>query len=212
LGGFSSADSAQLLGLPPSAIEKYTRSAVVRLARLNRYKEEQMDHQNVEHRTIEHLAYQLWLERGRPDGSPDEDWFLAGRELGKDRVDKTSTSGQATPSSTDATPISDEGLILTIHMLRLCSVKSVAEAQSENWVSCIARAFCRAAKAGGALVCGVMTAVGADPKAGMKYAKTSARRRRLSSPSSSTSLACTVPPSFSATPTRRASLATSCHC
>ena len=33
------------------------------------------------------------------------------------------------------------------------------------------QAFCRAARAGGARVCGVMTAVGADPKAGMKYAK-----------------------------------------
>ncbi|HWM65535.1 MAG TPA: NAD(P)H-binding protein [Steroidobacteraceae bacterium] len=33
------------------------------------------------------------------------------------------------------------------------------------------QAFCRAAKAGGARVCGVMTAVGADSKAGMKYAK-----------------------------------------
>ena len=33
------------------------------------------------------------------------------------------------------------------------------------------QAFCRAAKAGGARVCGVMTAAGADPEAGMKYAK-----------------------------------------
>ena len=33
------------------------------------------------------------------------------------------------------------------------------------------QAFCRTAKAGGARVCGVMTAVGADPGAGMKYAK-----------------------------------------
>ena len=32
-------------------------------------------------------------------------------------------------------------------------------------------AFCRAAKTAGARVCGVMTAVGADPKAGMKYPK-----------------------------------------
>ena len=32
-------------------------------------------------------------------------------------------------------------------------------------------AFCRAAKAGGARVCGVMTAVGADPEARTKYAK-----------------------------------------
>src|SRR5215471_2799235 len=33
------------------------------------------------------------------------------------------------------------------------------------------QAFCRAAKAAGARVCGVMTAVGADSAAGMKYAK-----------------------------------------
>ena len=33
------------------------------------------------------------------------------------------------------------------------------------------RAFCRAAKAGGARVCGVMTAAGADPESRMKYAK-----------------------------------------
>src|SRR5580692_5903639 len=33
------------------------------------------------------------------------------------------------------------------------------------------QAFCRAARAGGARVCGVMTAMGADPKSGMKYAK-----------------------------------------
>jgi uncharacterized protein YbjT (DUF2867 family) len=32
-------------------------------------------------------------------------------------------------------------------------------------------AFCRAAKAGGARVCGLMTAAGANPGAGMKYAK-----------------------------------------
>jgi len=33
------------------------------------------------------------------------------------------------------------------------------------------QAFCRAAKAGGARVCGVMTATGANPKSAMKYAK-----------------------------------------
>ena len=33
------------------------------------------------------------------------------------------------------------------------------------------QAFCRAARAAGARVCGVMTSVGADPAAGMKYAK-----------------------------------------
>ena len=33
------------------------------------------------------------------------------------------------------------------------------------------QAFCRAARAGGARVCGVMTAAGADPEAGTKYAR-----------------------------------------
>src|SRR5579884_1078797 len=27
------------------------------------------------------LAYQLWLERGRPEGSPEVDWFQAEQEL-----------------------------------------------------------------------------------------------------------------------------------
>ena len=74
------------------------------------------------------------------------------------------------------------------------------------------QAFCHAAMAGGARACGVMTAAGADPDAGMKYAKIIGEKERLSSPSSSTSLDCIVLPSFSATPTRRASLAMSCHC
>jgi hypothetical protein len=30
---------------------------------------------------IEKLAYQRWVERGRPLGSPDEDWFRAEQEL-----------------------------------------------------------------------------------------------------------------------------------
>jgi Protein of unknown function (DUF2934) len=28
------------------------------------------------------LAYKLWMDRGCPVGSPDEDWFRAERELG----------------------------------------------------------------------------------------------------------------------------------
>jgi hypothetical protein len=33
------------------------------------------------HDRIELLAYQFWEERGRPWGSPDEDWFKAEKEL-----------------------------------------------------------------------------------------------------------------------------------
>ncbi len=32
---------------------------------------------------IEERAYQLWVERGCPIGSPDEDWFRAEEELTK---------------------------------------------------------------------------------------------------------------------------------
>ncbi|HEU0122023.1 MAG TPA: DUF2934 domain-containing protein [Bryobacteraceae bacterium] len=30
---------------------------------------------------LEELAYQSWLERGRPVGSPDEDWYRAEKKL-----------------------------------------------------------------------------------------------------------------------------------
>jgi hypothetical protein len=29
---------------------------------------------------VANLAYQLWKERGRPEGSPDEDWFRAEKQ------------------------------------------------------------------------------------------------------------------------------------
>jgi len=32
---------------------------------------------------VARLAYQFWLERGRPDGSAHEDWFRAEQELSK---------------------------------------------------------------------------------------------------------------------------------
>jgi hypothetical protein len=33
------------------------------------------------HTEIAARAYQLWEERGRPDGSPEEDWYRAAEEL-----------------------------------------------------------------------------------------------------------------------------------
>ena len=33
------------------------------------------------HDQIVQRAHQLWEERGRPSGSPDEDWFKAEKEL-----------------------------------------------------------------------------------------------------------------------------------
>ena len=34
-----------------------------------------------DHQQIANLAYQYWEERGRPEDSPDEDWFRAEQSL-----------------------------------------------------------------------------------------------------------------------------------
>jgi hypothetical protein len=39
-----------------------------------------------ERQEVESLAYRLWLQRGRPIGSPDVDWFRAEDELGRARL------------------------------------------------------------------------------------------------------------------------------
>jgi hypothetical protein len=36
--------------------------------------------QEAEHEELAVLAYQLWVERGCPEGSPEEDWYRAVRE------------------------------------------------------------------------------------------------------------------------------------
>jgi Protein of unknown function (DUF2934) len=35
----------------------------------------------VHHKNVERVAYRLWEERGRPDGSPEEDWLRAELEV-----------------------------------------------------------------------------------------------------------------------------------
>ncbi len=37
--------------------------------------------QDLIHRRTELLAYAFWQARGCPEGSPDEDWFLAEEQL-----------------------------------------------------------------------------------------------------------------------------------
>ena len=36
---------------------------------------------NAQHEQIKKLAYRLWEERGKPLGSPDDDWFRAEQEF-----------------------------------------------------------------------------------------------------------------------------------
>lgn len=47
-------------------------------------------------------AYQLWLERGCPDGSPEEDWYRAEHELGIAGKPVEQASRAAGPSETSA--------------------------------------------------------------------------------------------------------------
>jgi hypothetical protein len=38
---------------------------------------------NPDYNTVGTLAYELWVKRGCPIGSPEEDWFQAERVLGR---------------------------------------------------------------------------------------------------------------------------------
>lgn len=40
-------------------------------------------HDEPDEMDVQQLAYKLWVERGSPDGSPDEDWFRAKQELNR---------------------------------------------------------------------------------------------------------------------------------
>ena len=44
---------------------------------------------------ISDRAYELWLERGCPEGSPEEDWYRAERELGIVAVSAEETAQRA---------------------------------------------------------------------------------------------------------------------
>ena len=39
---------------------------------------------STEQDSIRQLAFQLWQQRGRPDGSAEQDWLAAEKQLGKD--------------------------------------------------------------------------------------------------------------------------------
>jgi hypothetical protein len=47
---------------------------------------------NPDHDTVGKLAHELWLKRGCPVGSPQEDWFQAERALGSRKESSESTT------------------------------------------------------------------------------------------------------------------------
>jgi hypothetical protein len=53
---------------------------------------------------VEKLAHKLWEQRGRPVGSPDDDWFAAERSVYASLV----ASGMISPSSNDPETIRKE--------------------------------------------------------------------------------------------------------
>ena len=48
----------------------------------------QPEARSIDRQRIEQLAYSLWQRRGCPDGSSDEDWFRAERELQAESPDQ----------------------------------------------------------------------------------------------------------------------------
>ncbi len=48
---------------------------------------------------IEVRAYELWLERGRPDGSPEDDWYRAEHEIRADDESQTRAKASRLASS-----------------------------------------------------------------------------------------------------------------
>jgi len=80
LAGFAPSTCAELLGLPLGRVETYTRAAIAGLVAMKdrrRKRGGSVDNNNLDENVTERLAYQFWLARGCPMGSPDEDWFRA---------------------------------------------------------------------------------------------------------------------------------------
>jgi hypothetical protein len=53
---------------------------------------------------VARLAYKLWVQRGRPLGSPDVDWFAAEKAV----HESLAASGMIRPSSNDPQSIKEE--------------------------------------------------------------------------------------------------------
>jgi hypothetical protein len=83
LAGFSKEDCAELLGSPPERVDRAARMAVRLLPPFHRMisKGARMEHQEVDQSRIEQVAYEFWVQRGCPMGSPEEDWFRAEQQL-----------------------------------------------------------------------------------------------------------------------------------
>jgi hypothetical protein len=83
LVGLSQGECARLLGSSAERVERAARTATKILPSVLRInsKGESMENQELDQSRIEHVAYEFWVQRGRPIGSPEEDWFRAEQRL-----------------------------------------------------------------------------------------------------------------------------------
>ena len=83
LVGLSRGECAGLLGSSAEGVERAARMATKILPSVLRInsKGESMENQELDQTRIEHVAYEFWVQRGRPMGSPEEDWFRAEQRL-----------------------------------------------------------------------------------------------------------------------------------
>ena len=89
LAGFSEEDCAGLFGCPAERVDRAARAAARLLPSFDRMnlRGERMEHQEVDQSKIEQAAYDFWVQRGCPVGSPEEDWFRAEHQLRSEAPD-----------------------------------------------------------------------------------------------------------------------------
>jgi hypothetical protein len=61
-----------------------------------------MEHQEVDQSKIEQVAYDFWVQRGCPMGSPEEDWFRAEQKLRRETLDRESPVASIAATSAEA--------------------------------------------------------------------------------------------------------------
>ena len=83
LVGFSRDECAGLLGASAERVERAacTATKVLPLVLKINSKGESMENQELDQTRIECVAYEFWIQRGCPIGSPEEDWFRAEERL-----------------------------------------------------------------------------------------------------------------------------------
>jgi hypothetical protein len=81
--GFSRDECAGLLRSSVDRVERAALTATKILPSVLRInsKGESMENQELDQTRIERLAHEFWVQRGRPIGSPEEDWFRAEQRL-----------------------------------------------------------------------------------------------------------------------------------